>query len=132
MPATRNSGGDEQKTHRRDKQASHSACSARASPHLQAGVDRFDRFHVVSAHDTGLAPTWPSSAVARPLTEELRLESPLVCTDAESEGVRGFVNLIARLLSGTHAISFPLFVVIDLLAGRARRRRLPLESMNLL
>jgi hypothetical protein len=109
---SRTSGGDKQ-TRCHDKQASHDACSvcSRASPHVQAGVDRFG-FHVAFAHDAGLASTW-SSAVASPLTEKLRLQSPLVCTDAKCEGVRGSVNLIARLSSGTHAISFALSIVID-------------------
>src|SRR5260370_22704617 len=103
----RNSGRDEQ-TRCRDKQCSHSRCSAgsRASPLLQAGVDRFDHLHVAFAHDAGLASIW-SSAVARPLTEKLRVRGPLVCALAECEGVRGFINSIARLISGTHAISFP-------------------------
>ena len=101
---TRNSGRDEQ-THCREKQASHNACSvgSRASQHLHAGVDRFDCFHVAFAHDTGLAPS-SFSAIVRPSTEGLRLLSPLVCMDAECEGVRGSANLIARLISGTHAI----------------------------
>jgi hypothetical protein len=109
---TRNSGRDEQ-TRCRDKQGSHSRCSAgsRASPLLQAGVDRFVHLHVAFAHDAGLASIW-SSAVARPLTEKLRVRGPLVCALGECEGVRGSINSIARLISGTHAISFALSVVI--------------------
>jgi hypothetical protein len=54
---TRNPGRDEQ-THCREKQGSngHYSVASRASPHPQAGIDRFDRFHIafaVFAFDSG-------------------------------------------------------------------------------